>query len=237
VGHPIRTRQRGAVHKGQQDTRHCTGEYARVESVDEKQNHVTVERENGQRQSYDPRRLQGVTLYERQSERSVKATHPVHRPNREQYVANRELGTIEKLDDSGNLRIRLDSGRSIAFNIRENPHLDCGYAVTSHSSQGQTADRVLIHVDTEQGERNSSIVASHTSRCRAPVTTRKSTPTIRPPLPKVLTAMFRTDPHWKRHAQQNHRSHKGPSRPRLWRRRENEQSNETSALAARHTIL
>ena len=26
-----------------------------------------------------------------------------------------------------------------------------GYAVTSHSSQGQTADRVLIHVDTEQG--------------------------------------------------------------------------------------
>ena len=25
-----------------------------------------------------------------------------------------------------------------------------GYAVTSHSSQGQTADRVLIHVDSEQ---------------------------------------------------------------------------------------
>ena len=26
----------------------------------------------------------------------------------------------------------------------------CGYAVTSHSSQGQTADRVLIHIDTER---------------------------------------------------------------------------------------
>jgi ATP-dependent exoDNAse (exonuclease V) alpha subunit len=25
-----------------------------------------------------------------------------------------------------------------------------GYAVTSHSSQGQTADRVLVHIDTEQ---------------------------------------------------------------------------------------
>jgi ATP-dependent exoDNAse (exonuclease V) alpha subunit len=36
------------------------------------------------------------------------------------------------------------------FNAKENPHLDYGYAVTSHSSQGQTADRVLIHVDTEQ---------------------------------------------------------------------------------------
>jgi hypothetical protein len=32
----------------------------------------------------------------------------------------------------------------------EHPHLDHGYAVTSHSSQGQTADRVLVHVDTEQ---------------------------------------------------------------------------------------
>jgi ATP-dependent exoDNAse (exonuclease V) alpha subunit len=28
------------------------------------------------------------------------------------------------------------------------------YAVTSHSSQGQTADRVLIHADTELGAKN-----------------------------------------------------------------------------------
>jgi len=33
---------------------------------------------------------------------------------------------------------------------KENPHLDYGYAVTSRSSQGQTADRVLVHVDTER---------------------------------------------------------------------------------------
>jgi len=36
------------------------------------------------------------------------------------------------------------------FNIRKHPHVDHGYAVTSHSSQGATADRVLVHVDTEQ---------------------------------------------------------------------------------------
>jgi ATP-dependent exoDNAse (exonuclease V) alpha subunit len=125
------------------------GEYARVESVDEKQNHVTVERENGQRLSYDPRRLQGVTLY-RESDRAFSEGDRIQftAPNRDQRVANRELGTVEKIDDADNLRIRLDSGRAIAFNIRENPHLDYGYAVTSHSSQGQTADRVLIHVDT-----------------------------------------------------------------------------------------
>jgi ATP-dependent exoDNAse (exonuclease V) alpha subunit len=127
------------------------GEYARVERANEKENLVTVKRENGERVDYDPRRLHGVTLY-RETERAFSAGDRVQftAPNRERHIANRELGTIEKIDDSGNLQLRLDSGREVAFNIKENPHLDYGYAVTSHSSQGQTADRVLVHVDTEQ---------------------------------------------------------------------------------------
>jgi ATP-dependent exoDNAse (exonuclease V) alpha subunit len=44
--------------------------------------------------------------------------------------------------------VRLESGRRLAFTLEAYPHLDYGYAVTSHSSQGQTADRVLIHVET-----------------------------------------------------------------------------------------
>ena len=43
-----------------------------------------------------------------------------------------------------------ESGRTVAFNVKNNPHLDYGYGMTSHSSQGQTADRALVHVDTEQ---------------------------------------------------------------------------------------
>jgi hypothetical protein len=67
-------------------------------------------------------------------------------------VANRELGTIERVSSEGDLSVRLDSGREVQFNIREHAHLDHGYAVTSHSSQGQTAERVLIHVDTDKSE-------------------------------------------------------------------------------------
>jgi conjugative relaxase-like TrwC/TraI family protein len=126
------------------------GEYARVERVDQKENSVTAKRENGERVSYDPRRLHGVTLY-RETERSFAQGDRVQftAPDRERHIANRELGTIEKIDARGNVEIRLDSGRAVAFNVKENPHLDHGYAVTSHSSQGQTADRVLVHVDTE----------------------------------------------------------------------------------------
>ncbi|MHB8540162.1 MAG: MobF family relaxase [Candidatus Acidiferrales bacterium] len=146
------------------------GEYTRAERVNAKDNLLTVKRENGEQLSYDPRRLHGVTLY-RERERSFAQGDRIQftAPNREQHVANRELGTIDKIDASGDLQIRLDSGRAVAFNIRENPHLDHGYAVTSHSSQGQTADRVLIHVDTEQaGEKlvNQRLVYVAVSRGR-----------------------------------------------------------------------
>ena len=73
-------------------------------------------------------------------------------PSKELKVANRELGTLESVSSEGDLRVRLDSGREVRFNIREHAHLTIGYAVTSHSSQGQTAERVLIHVDTEKSE-------------------------------------------------------------------------------------
>ena len=114
-------------------------------------NTVTVKRHSGEELSYDPRRLQGVTVY-RDSERTfaegdrVQMTAPYH----EQKLANRELGTVERIDGNGNMKLRMDSGREVEFNARQHPHLDYGYAVTSHSSQGQTADRVLIHVDSEQ---------------------------------------------------------------------------------------
>ena len=67
-----------------------------------------------------------------------------------EHIANRQLGTVQQIDAEGNLHVRLDSGQHVKFNIREHPHVDYGYAVTSHSSQGATADRVLVHVDTEQ---------------------------------------------------------------------------------------
>jgi hypothetical protein len=44
----------------------------------------------------------------------------------------------------------MDSGREVSVELRKFRHLDYGYAVTSHSSQGLTFDRVLINADTRQ---------------------------------------------------------------------------------------
>jgi len=128
-----------------------SGEYVHVTGVDREHNLLTIERDSGQRLTYDPRRLHGVSVY-RETERDFSTGDRVQftAPYRDEHIANRQLGTVEKVDAEGNLQVRLDSGQDVQFSIREHPHVDYGYAVTSHSSQGATADRVLIHVDTEQ---------------------------------------------------------------------------------------
>jgi ATP-dependent exoDNAse (exonuclease V) alpha subunit len=63
-----------------------------------------------------------------------------------------------RLDEGSDIAIHTDSGSLVEFHLRDHPHLNYGYAVTSHSSQGQTADRVLIHADTEE--------SAHLINCR-----------------------------------------------------------------------
>jgi ATP-dependent exoDNAse (exonuclease V) alpha subunit len=127
------------------------GDYARVDGVDTKNNQVTVRTDDERAVSYDPRRLQGVTLY-RETDRAFAEGDRVQMtaPDRERGVPNRELGTIERIDANGRMEVRWDSGRQSSFEASERRHLDYGYAVTSHSSQGQTADRVLVHVETDR---------------------------------------------------------------------------------------
>ncbi len=126
------------------------GGYARVKSVDAEKNLLTVVRADGSQLTYDPRRQQGVSVY-REEPRSFAVGDRIQftAPANDLKIANRELGTVEAIGQDGQMRLKLDGGRDVQLDPREHPHLDHGYAVTSHSSQGQTAERVLIHVDTE----------------------------------------------------------------------------------------
>src|SRR5712692_8270813 len=128
------------------------GEYAQVKSIDAPKNRLTVELQDGTKRTYDPRRQQGVSVF-REEMRSFSVGDRIQftAPANNLRVANRELGAIEAIDGAGRLNLKMDYGRSLEVDPNKHPHLDHGYAMTSHSSQGQTADRVLIHVDTELG--------------------------------------------------------------------------------------
>ena len=65
-------------------------------------------------------------------------------------VKNGTLGTVEGIEASGRLTVRLDGAgadgavRRMGFDVRDYGHVDHGYAATIHKAQGVTADRAHV---------------------------------------------------------------------------------------------
>jgi ATP-dependent exoDNAse (exonuclease V) alpha subunit len=123
--------------------------YASVVGIDPAANLLTVQKANGELATYDPRRLTGVSVY-RELKRDFAIGDRIQftAPDKSLGVANRDLAVIKSIAPEGQVIARLDDNRQIKFNVRDYRHFDHGYAVTSYSSQGLTAERVLIHADT-----------------------------------------------------------------------------------------
>ena len=125
------------------------GSYAQVVEVSPKDNLITVRRPDGILATYDPSRLRGISAY-REIEREFAIGDRVQltAPNRDLQVANRDLGTLKELGPDGRMTLSMDSGKEVSFDPHEMRHFDHGYAITSHSSQGLTSERVLVNMDT-----------------------------------------------------------------------------------------
>lgn len=123
--------------------------YARVIFTNPKENLLTVQKESGENVTYNPARLHGISAY-RELERDFAVGDRLQftAPNRELGIVNRDLGTIKTIDPKGQLVVGMDSGRAVTFDASQMRHFDHGYAVTSHSSQGLTADRVFVNIDS-----------------------------------------------------------------------------------------
>src|ERR1700678_3434896 len=123
--------------------------YASVVAINPSANQRTVEKASGERGTYNRRRLTGVSVY-RESERELSVGDRIQftAPDKSLGVANRDFALIESIAPEGRVTARLDNNRQIEFPASEHRHFDNGYAVTSHSSQGLTAERVLVHADT-----------------------------------------------------------------------------------------
>jgi ATP-dependent exoDNAse (exonuclease V) alpha subunit len=125
------------------------GSYGSVVGVNSAANLLTVEKSSGEQATYDPRRLTGVSVYrEIDREFSVGDRIQFTAPDKALGVANRDLAAVESISPDGRISARLDNDRQIEFDATEHRHFDHGYAVTSHSSQGLTAERVLVNADT-----------------------------------------------------------------------------------------
>jgi ATP-dependent exoDNAse (exonuclease V) alpha subunit len=125
------------------------GTYGTVVGINPAANLLTVEKSSGELANYDPRRLAGVSVYrEIDREFSVGDRLQFTGPDKSLGVANRDLAVIERIDPDGRIFSRLENHRQIEFDPKEHRHFDHGYALTSHSAQGLTAERVLVNADT-----------------------------------------------------------------------------------------
>jgi ATP-dependent exoDNAse (exonuclease V) alpha subunit len=125
------------------------GEYATVVGINSASNLLAVEKSTGELANYDPRRLVGVSVYrEVAHEFSAGDRIQFTAPDKSVGVANRDLAVIESVASDGLITVRLDNNRRVEFDAQQHRHFDHGYAVTSHSSQGLTAERVLVNADT-----------------------------------------------------------------------------------------
>ncbi|WP_438270882.1 Ti-type conjugative transfer relaxase TraA [Rhodomicrobium lacus] len=58
-------------------------------------------------------------------------------------VKNGTLGTIEEVS-AQSMSVRIDDGRSVAFDLKDYDRIDHGYAATIHKAQGMTVDRTHV---------------------------------------------------------------------------------------------
>lgn len=135
--------------RGSQDIGIEKQSYTKVIATQPQDNVLTVQKADGTEVTYNPARLYGVNVYlELEREFAVGDRLSFTAPSKELGVANRALGTVQQIDND-QLTVKMDGGKSVSFDINRMRHLDHGYAVTSHSSQGLTADRVLVNIDSQ----------------------------------------------------------------------------------------
>ena len=93
------------------------------------------------------------------------------RNNRALGVKNGQLGTVESwhLDPRGGnleMTVRLDTGVAVILDPAEYGHLDHGYAMSVHKSQGVTADNVTVLISESMTDQEWSYVAMSRHRRR-----------------------------------------------------------------------
>ena len=136
--------------RGSQDIGIERQSYAKVIATQPKDNLLTVQKEDGTTVTYNPARLYGVNVYrELEREFAVGDRLSFTAPSKELGIANRDLGTVQRIHGGSQLSVKMDNGKSVSFDANQMRHFDHGYAVTSHSSQGLTAERVLVNIDTK----------------------------------------------------------------------------------------
>lgn len=132
-------------------------------------NTLTVRAEDGRTLTFDPSRQSMVRCYEReQIELTAGDWVRVTANDRALGICNGERYQVYSVDRAA-VTLR-DGSRTVRIDRQRPVHLQHGYAITVHSAQGLTKDRVLIDADTRSLTSNRAVFYVAISRPRQSVT-------------------------------------------------------------------
>jgi hypothetical protein len=133
---------------------------ARVVKIDREQNLLTVEikdggdGEEGREITYNPKRLRGVSVW---TEETIKVSEGDRLQFRAPFeekktkIASGAMFEVSKVTQD-TLTLKDEKGKTVKLKTDQPHAIDYGYAITSHSSQGKTIDRILIHAETSESK-------------------------------------------------------------------------------------
>lgn len=133
---------------------------ATVVKADRQQNLLTVEIKDGtdgkeaREVTYNPKRLRGVSVW---TEEKIKVSTgdrlQLRAPFEEKKtkIADDTMLKVGKITPQA-VTLTTDKGKAVKLDTSKPQAIDYGYAVTSHSSQGKTIDRVLIHAEMTESK-------------------------------------------------------------------------------------
>jgi ATP-dependent exoDNAse (exonuclease V) alpha subunit len=79
--------------------------------------------------------------------------------NRTNGIRNGQTFTVNQIDSSGMAQITDTDGKQRTINLTGKQHIDYAWVNTTYSSQGKTAERVLVLMDDTTTHRESFYVA------------------------------------------------------------------------------
>jgi len=143
------------------------GDYGRVTAADHEQNTITVGMEDGREITYNPARLQGVSVYREEKRLFAEGDRVQFRaPFKKHRISGGQLGTVSKIEGD-RFGVTLDDRRAVSFGAGEFHHLDHGYAVTGYLPQGQAVEHVIVNADTREADLLSNHRAGYAALSRA----------------------------------------------------------------------
>jgi protein-tyrosine-phosphatase len=132
-----------------------------VKMVEVRGQRLVVERENGERYAFDPKRVHDFDVGEARKIAVASGERLLIRGNlKARKIKNGDIVEIVGFDADGS--IRLKDGRSLPGSFRQYTH---GYATTSHAAQGKTVDRGILILG-EAGIRAANLQQAYVSNSR-----------------------------------------------------------------------